>query len=79
VHESVADLARAERALGDPSGLEDASRDHRRYRQRDGSQDACRLGCERGMPKSSASGEEWAAWHQSRTGSGGYDPRSLIR
>jgi len=63
----------------DLSEFEDMASEHRRYKRRDGSQDACRLPCDRGMPKSSASGEEWAAWHQSKTGSGGYDPRSLIR
>lgn len=58
---------------------EDMSGEHRRYRQRSGSQDACRLSCERGMPRSSATGEEWAEWHARRVGSGGFDPTSITR
>jgi hypothetical protein len=51
----------------------------RRYKARSGTADACRLPGERGMPKSNASGEEWTRYHEQRTGTGGFDPCSLIR
>lgn len=53
---------------------EDMRSQHKRYQQRGGHQDACKLPGDKDMPRSTASGEEWAAYHASHIGKGGFNP-----
>jgi len=76
----VNDLAAHESAALNPTQFEDMQGVHKRYRKRGGTQDACMLPCERGLPKSNATAQDLVAYQQrSDDLTGGFDPCSLIR
>lgn len=54
---------------------------HKRYRYRSGTVDACSLPADKGLPKKSATGDDLAKYQarNTETLTGGFDPCSLIR
>ena len=55
---------------------------HKRYRYRSGTVDACSLPADKGMPKRAATGDDLVAYQKRQRVDelkGGFDPCSLIR
>jgi len=62
------------------TAFEDMTSQRKRIRTKAATSSSCQLHSERQMPKSNASPEAWQRFHeQHTTGTGGFDPCSLIR
>lgn len=71
-----------ERSTADLSNFEDASNQHKKHhRKHRGTQQACQLSCEKGLPLNTAPSKKILAYNtkQAKDLQGGFDPLQLIR